>query len=119
MRLFREAASVAAKPFIYLSAGVSDTVFRETLELAAEAGTSFASVLCGRAGWWGGVPAFAKGGPDALTAWLADQGVRDIKARNANSGGWSQDVVDSVRGQREYRGRCRKISGRRVSGVWR
>ncbi|HEY8768384.1 MAG TPA: tagatose 1,6-diphosphate aldolase [Dehalococcoidia bacterium] len=83
MRLFREAASVAASPFIYLSAGVSDTVFRETLELAAEAGTSFSGVLCGRAGWQGGVPAFAKGGPDALTAWLADQGVRDIKARNA------------------------------------
>jgi tagatose-1,6-bisphosphate aldolase len=35
LRLFREAASVAAKPFIYLSAGVSDTVFQETLELAA------------------------------------------------------------------------------------
>jgi tagatose 1,6-diphosphate aldolase len=83
MRLFREAASVAAKPFIYLSAGVSDTVFRETLDLAAEAGTSFSGVLCGRAGWQGGVPAFAKGGPDALMAWLADQGVRDIMARNA------------------------------------
>jgi tagatose 1,6-diphosphate aldolase len=83
MRLFRETASVAAKPFIYLSAGVSDTVFRETLELAAEAGTSFSGVLCGRAGWRGGVPAFAKGGPEALSAWLANQGVRDIMARNA------------------------------------
>jgi tagatose 1,6-diphosphate aldolase len=83
MRLFREAASVASKPFIYLSAGVSDTVFLETLELAAEAGTSFSGVLCGRAGWQGGVTAFATGGPDALTAWLADQGVRDIMARNA------------------------------------
>jgi tagatose 1,6-diphosphate aldolase len=82
MRLFREAASVASKPFIYLSAGVSDTVFLETLELAAEAGTSFSGVLCGRAGWQGGVPAFAKGGPNALTAWLADQGVRDIMERN-------------------------------------
>jgi tagatose 1,6-diphosphate aldolase len=83
MRLFREAASVAAKPFIYLSAGVSDTVFLETLELAAEAGTSFSGVLCGRAGWQGGVPAFARGGPDALTTWLADRGARDIMARNA------------------------------------
>ena len=83
MRLFREAASVAAKPFIYLSAGVSDTIFRETLELAAEAGTSFSGVLCGRAGWQGGVTAFATGGPDALTTWLADQGVHDIMARTA------------------------------------
>ncbi|HEY8767503.1 MAG TPA: tagatose 1,6-diphosphate aldolase [Dehalococcoidia bacterium] len=82
MRLFREAASVAAKPFIYLSAGVSDTVFLETLELAAEAGTRFSGVLCGRAGWQGGVPAFATGGPAAFTAWLADQGVSEITARN-------------------------------------
>src|SRR5207249_486735 len=44
MRLFREAASAAAKPFIYLSAGVSDTVFLETLELATESGASFSGV---------------------------------------------------------------------------
>ncbi|MFN8456073.1 MAG: hypothetical protein U0401_15635 [Anaerolineae bacterium] len=41
MEHFRGAAGVAAKPFIYLSAGVSDEVFRETLELRAEAGTNF------------------------------------------------------------------------------
>lgn len=82
IRLFREAASVAAKPFIYLSAGVRDTVFRETLELAVEAGTNFSGVLCGRAGWQGGVPAFASGGPDALAAWLGDEGVSDIMALN-------------------------------------
>jgi tagatose 1,6-diphosphate aldolase len=111
MRLFREAASVAAKPFIYLSAGVSDTVFREMLELAAEAETSFSGVLCGRAGWQGGVPAFAKDGPDALMAWLADQGVRDIMARNAILaagarpwwtvyGGKENIEVDAARGAR-------------------
>ncbi|MHB8392541.1 MAG: tagatose 1,6-diphosphate aldolase, partial [Acidobacteriaceae bacterium] len=32
--LFREAGESTAKPFIYLSAGVTDDVFRETLELA-------------------------------------------------------------------------------------
>ncbi|MEO8457704.1 MAG: tagatose 1,6-diphosphate aldolase [Chloroflexota bacterium] len=83
MRLFREAADAASKPFIYLSAGVSDEVFVETLELAAEAGTNFSGVLCGRAGWQAGVPAFVSGGPAAFTAWLADQGVREIIARNA------------------------------------
>jgi hypothetical protein len=115
LRLFREAASVAAKPFIYLSAGVSDTVFQETLELAAEAGTSFSGVLCGRAGWQGGVPAFAKGGREALSAWLANQGVRDIMARNAILAGWSQDLVDSVRWEREYRDRCSQRRRRRVN----
>ncbi len=49
--LFRAAAQVARVPFIYLSAGVTDEVFRETLELAAEAGTPFSGVLCGRATW--------------------------------------------------------------------
>src|SRR5260370_16588137 len=35
---FRASAAVAKKPFIYLSAGVSNETFNETLELAAEAG---------------------------------------------------------------------------------
>lgn len=79
---FRDAASVATKPFIYLSAGVTDEVFRETLELASEAGTAFSGVLCGRATWQDGVPAFANQGDDALLAWLADRGVRNIEALN-------------------------------------
>src|SRR6266540_3850971 len=57
---FRSAASAASKPFIYLSAGVSDEVFRETLGLASEAGTRFAGVLCGRATWQEGIPVYAK-----------------------------------------------------------
>jgi tagatose 1,6-diphosphate aldolase len=83
LRLFREAANVATRPFIYLSAGVSAEVFRETLELAAEAGVPFAGVLCGRAHWQDGVPAYARGGTDALLAWLEDQGVKNITALNA------------------------------------
>jgi tagatose 1,6-diphosphate aldolase len=47
--LFRKAAAVAKKPFIYLSAGVANDVFSETLELAGESGTNFSGVLCGRA----------------------------------------------------------------------
>ena len=83
MRLFREAASVATKPFIYLSAGVTAEAFRETLELASEAGAPFAGVLCGRANWQGGVPAFARGKTDALMVWLEDAGVKNITALNA------------------------------------
>jgi tagatose 1,6-diphosphate aldolase len=80
---FRTAAAEAKKPFIYLSAGVPDEVFRETLELAAEAGTPFSGVLCGRATWQGGIPEYGKGGPSALRAWLKDQGVESIQALNA------------------------------------
>ena len=38
---FRRAAAAAKKPFIYLSAGVSNDVFSETLELAAESRREF------------------------------------------------------------------------------
>ncbi|MGH7320112.1 MAG: tagatose 1,6-diphosphate aldolase [Candidatus Rokuibacteriota bacterium] len=80
--LLRQAAAVARKPFIYLSAGVSDEVFRATLELAAEAGVGFAGVLCGRATWQDGIPAYGQGGAAALEAWLKDRGRRNIEALN-------------------------------------
>ena len=82
MSHFREAASAALKPFIYLSAGVTDEVFRETLEMAAEAGTSFSGVLCGRATWQDGIPVYAKQGYNALVDWLEDRGVKNITLLN-------------------------------------
>jgi tagatose 1,6-diphosphate aldolase len=80
--LFRRAAAVAKKPFIYLSAGVSNEVFTESLELAAEAGVNFSGVLCGRATWKDGIPVYAKHGPKALEDWLEDQGVKNINNVN-------------------------------------
>jgi tagatose 1,6-diphosphate aldolase len=82
MEHFRTAASAASRPFIYLSAGVSDEVFRETLELAAEAGTNFSGVLCGRATWQDGIPVYAREGLEALERWLQDRGVQNIQALN-------------------------------------
>jgi len=82
MEHFKDSASVARKPFIYLSAGVTDDVFRETLELAAEAGTPFSGVLCGRATWQDGIPVYATKGYDGLVAWLEDRGVKNIEALN-------------------------------------
>jgi tagatose 1,6-diphosphate aldolase len=82
MNLFRSAAGAASKPFIYLSAGVSDDIFRETLELAAEAGTSFSGVLCGRATWQDAIPVYAKEGTAGLERWLNDRGVQNIEALN-------------------------------------
>jgi tagatose 1,6-diphosphate aldolase len=79
---FRKAAAAAKKPFIYLSAGVSNDVFNETLELAADAGVNFSGVLCGRATWKDGIPVYAKQGVKALEDWLSDQGVKNIKNVN-------------------------------------
>jgi tagatose 1,6-diphosphate aldolase len=83
---FRRAAAVAKKPFIYLSAGVSNETFNEALELAAEAGTNFSGVLCGRATWKDAIPVYGKQGIKALEDWLANQGVANIKNVNARLG---------------------------------
>src|SRR5690242_20882641 len=62
LKHFKDSAAVAAKPFIYLSAGVSNAQFIESLKMAAEAGTDFSGVLCGRATWKDGMPIYAKQG---------------------------------------------------------
>jgi len=79
---FKDAASATSLPFIYLSAGVTNDVFLETLELAAQADTPFSGVLCGRATWQDGIKAYAQGGVEALRSWLEDQGVRNIQGLN-------------------------------------
>jgi tagatose 1,6-diphosphate aldolase len=81
--LFRKAAAVAKKPFIYLSAGVGNAQFVEELGMAAEAGTDYSGVLCGRATWQHGVPVYAKQGVKALEDWLGTEGVKNIEAVNA------------------------------------
>jgi tagatose 1,6-diphosphate aldolase len=75
---FLKAAKSATKPFIYLSAGVSNAEFTEALALAAESGVRYAGVLCGRATWKDGVPIFAKQGADAFRQWLETVGVANI-----------------------------------------
>jgi tagatose 1,6-diphosphate aldolase len=75
---FRQAAAVAQKPFIYLSAGVSNAEFTESLELAAESGVEFAGVLCGRATWKEGIPVYATQGGAAFRQWLETEGARNI-----------------------------------------
>ena len=80
--LYRKAAAVAQKPFIYLSAGVGNAQFVESLNMAAEAGTDYSGVLCGRATWKEGIPVFAKNGTKGLEEWMQDQGVKNIEAVN-------------------------------------
>ena len=82
MDLFHKAASVASKPFIYLSAGVSNSEFTEALELAAESGVKFNGVLCGRATWKEGIPVYAKEGAEAFRKWLQSEGVKNINNVN-------------------------------------
>jgi tagatose 1,6-diphosphate aldolase len=83
MDWFNKAATAATKPFIYLSAGVSNAEFTESLELAAESGVKFAGVLCGRATWKDGIPVYAKQGGKAFEQWLRSEGVKNIENVNA------------------------------------
>jgi tagatose 1,6-diphosphate aldolase len=82
LKHFRDAAAVAGKPFIYLSAGVSNAQFVESLKMASEAGTDYSGVLCGRATWKEGIPIYARQGAKALEEWLQKEGVRNINAVN-------------------------------------
>jgi tagatose 1,6-diphosphate aldolase len=79
---FKQAAELAKKPFIYLSAGVSNAQFVESLHMATEAGTDYSGVLCGRATWKDGIPVYAKSGAKALEDWLGVEGVKNINAVN-------------------------------------
>src|SRR5260370_6232348 len=79
---FRDAESMTHKPFIYLSAGVSNPVFIETLELAGESGTRYNGVLCGRATWKDGIPIYAKHAAAAFEDWLNTTGVDNINNVN-------------------------------------
>jgi tagatose 1,6-diphosphate aldolase len=80
---FLGAAKVATRPFIYLSAGVSNAEFTESLALAGESGVRFSGVLCGRATWKDGIPVYAKEGAEAFRKWLETQGVENINNVNA------------------------------------
>jgi tagatose 1,6-diphosphate aldolase len=81
-KLFLDAATVATKPFIYLSAGVSNAEFNESLALAAESGVKFNGVLCGRATWKDGIASYAEKGNQAFRDWLSSEGVKNIENVN-------------------------------------
>ena len=82
LKHFRAAAAAASKPFIYLSAGVSNAQFTESLRMANEAGVEYCGVLCGRATWKDGVPIYARQGAKGLEDWLEREGVKNIESVN-------------------------------------
>ena len=82
LQYFRDAESTTDKPFIYLSAGVTNPIFIETLGMAAESGTRFSGVLCGRATWYDGIKIYAQQGAEAFEQWLNTTGVENIQNVN-------------------------------------
>ena len=78
----RETSAATNKPFVYLSAGVSNAEFIETLEFVAGCGATYNGVLCGRATWQDGLVIYARQGPKALEQWLRTTGVENISRVN-------------------------------------
>lgn len=81
-KYFVEQSQASQLPFIFLSAGVSAELFRDTLRFAKEAGSTFNGVLCGRATWADGVPVFVQDGKQAAIEWLQTQGKQNIDELN-------------------------------------
>lgn len=81
-KYFKEQSETTERPFIFLSAGVSADLFRETLTFAKEAGSTFNGVLCGRATWKNGVEPFVKAGDAATREWLKSEGKNNIQSLN-------------------------------------
>lgn len=79
---FCRAATVAIRPFVYLSAGVTNAEFVESLEYALASGVQFNGVLCGRAIWQDAVPVFVRQGAKACEAWLNTEGAENFQNVN-------------------------------------
>ncbi|HEL0677991.1 TPA: tagatose-bisphosphate aldolase [Streptococcus equi subsp. zooepidemicus] len=82
IQAFRDQESASHLPYIYLSAGVSASLFQETLVFAAEAGARFNGVLCGRATWSGAVAVYMSEGEAAARQWLRTEGFENIDRLN-------------------------------------
>lgn len=81
-KYFKEQCEATDLPFIFLSAGVSATLFQDTLRFAHEAGSTFNGVLCGRATWANGVKPFVTGDEKQVREWLQTQGRKNIEDLN-------------------------------------
>lgn len=79
---YAEQSAATNLPFIFLSAGVSAALFRETLRFAKDAGSTFNGVLCGRATWTDGVAVFIQEGEAAAIEWLRTQGKQNVDELN-------------------------------------
>lgn len=80
-KYFKEQSELCQVPFIFLSAGVSNELFLETLRFAKESGSTFNGVLCGRATWAGAVDEFIKS-TEAGVNWIKSTGQENIEKLN-------------------------------------
>lgn len=75
---YKNCSDKSSLPFIYLSGGVTNEQFIDTLHFAKEAQSEFCGILCGRATWKDGIETFAKEGKGAYYQWLEKQGIENL-----------------------------------------
>lgn len=101
---FKEQSDATTLPFIFLSAGVSASMFQDTLRFAKEAGSTFNGVLCGRATWANGVEPYITKGEEAARTWLQTEGRKNIDELNAvlkeTATSWHEKVQCQLTGAR-------------------
>lgn len=76
---YRASSEKSRLPFIYLSGGVTNEQFIETLYFAKEAKAEFSGSLCGRAIWKDGVQPFGEQGKEAYYQWLKTTGSSNLE----------------------------------------
>ncbi len=77
-QLYHRCSDKSKVPFIYLSGGVTNEQFIDTLYFAKKAKSGFCGCLCGRAIWQDGVKPFAEQSEDAFYRWLETKGLSNL-----------------------------------------
>lgn len=75
---YKNCSDKSRLPFIYLSGGVTNEQFVDTLHFAKKANSEFCGILCGRATWKDGIETFAKDGKEAYYQWLETKGIENL-----------------------------------------
>lgn len=95
LKFFKDQSDATDLPYIYLSGGISASLFQDMLRLAKESGAKFNGVLCGRATWRDSVDIFGKNQEEAAK-WLDDQGKKNITSLNEVLKETAYSVFDKV-----------------------
>lgn len=75
---YKKCSDLSKIPFIYLSGGVSNEQFIETLKFAKNSGSEFNGCLCGRAIWKDGIETYATQSWNEYIEWLKHQGLDNL-----------------------------------------
>lgn len=75
---YKHCSDLSKIPFIYLSGGVTNEQFVETLHFAKEAGATFNGCLCGRAIWKDGIETYSTQNWEEYLNWLNQQGLENL-----------------------------------------